>query len=97
PCFLQASGLQPKLEVRLRTHLTSYASKPGTPFECVVLRSFESGSLSIPQGSIIRGSVRKAQSVGLGFRHERAALELSFSSFETPDGHTFPLEAKLFS
>jgi hypothetical protein len=97
PYLLAAAASQAKLEVRLETHLTSYSSKPGTPFRCVVIRTFHAGDLTIPQGSIVRGVVRKAQSVGLGFRHERAALELTFMNFETPDGHIWPLDATLSS
>jgi len=88
----------PPLEVRLKTHLTSYSSKAGTPFECVVLRDYlRSGRVAIPQGSIVHGTVRRAISVGIGLRHERAALELNFDSYEVPGGERIPLAASLAS
>jgi hypothetical protein len=98
---LLASGAslpRPSLEVRLQNHLTSYASPPGTQFRCVVIRSFSvEGRVVIPKGSVVYGTVRKEVRVGLGLIHERAALELSFDEYETPDGRRFPLTAKLVS
>jgi len=92
------SASQPKLEVRLETHLTSYSSRPGSPFHCVVICPFEvSGQILIPQGSIVYGKVRQALPVRLGLIHERAGLELTFSEYTTPDGQTFPLRARLAS
>ncbi len=89
---------QPKLEVRLETHLTSYSSRPGSPFHCVVLCPFEvNGEILIPQGSLVYGRVRRARPVHLGLVRERAALELTFSEYTTPDGQTFPLHARLAS
>jgi hypothetical protein len=89
---------EPKLEVRLQRHLTSYASPAGTAFRCVVIRHFETGGrVVIPKGSIVYGRVAKAIGVGIGLIHERAALELSFDELETPDGKRFPLVASLAS
>ena len=95
PCQLFASS-ENELEVRLKTPLTSYNSKPGTPFECVVLRPFIANDVVlIPQGSTVHGHVGRVTSVGLGIRHERAALDLIFDDFVAPDGSSFPLHAKL--
>jgi len=86
------------VEVRLKTPLTSYRTKPGVPFECVVLRPWISnGLVMIPEGSTVHGHVARATTVGLGLRHERAKLDLVFDDFVTPDGHTFPLHATLDS
>ncbi len=88
----------PSLEVRLKNHLTSYASPPGTQFRCVVIRAYSvDGRVVIPKGSIVYGTVRKEIRVGLGLIHERAGLDLSFDQYETPDGRRFPLTAKLVS
>jgi hypothetical protein len=93
-----APAEQPAIEVRLKTHLTSYASRRGSPFECVVIRPFEvNGQLVIPQGTTIRGTVRRAMPVGLGLFRERAGLELNFEEYQTPDGHRFALNARLAS
>jgi len=109
PCTARLSGLlcvsvflaaaaQSGLQVRLESHLTSYSTPAGTPFECVVLRSFQAApDTLIPRGTRIYGRVGKAQSVGIGFRHERALLELVFDRYKTPDGDVFPLQAELLS
>ena len=92
------SASQPKLAVRLQTHLTSYDSRPGSPFHCVVICPFQvNGQILIPQGSIVYGRVWRALPVHLGLVRERAALELTFSEYTTPDAQTFPLHARLAS
>ncbi len=93
-----ASAPEPKLEVRLQNHLTSYSSPAGTAFRCVVIRKFEAnGRVFIPKGSFVYGKVAKATGIGIGLIHERATLELRFDRFETPDGKRFPLVASLAS
>lgn len=96
--FCSASVSPALLKVRLETHLTSYASKPGSPFHAVVVSDYQrDGHVLIPQGSVIDGVVRSATKVGLGFRHERARLSLDFRQCRTPDGQQIPLSAKLVS
>lgn len=98
PDRVLASPSEGELEVRLKTPLTSYDTKPGTPFECVVLRPLVSNNVVvIPQGAIVQGHVGRVTTVGLGIRHERAALDLNFENFVTSDGRTFALHAKLAS
>jgi LssY-like putative type I secretion system component LssY len=95
---LSSAASEPKLEVRLQNHLTSYASPAGTAFRCVVIRQLETGGrMVIPKGSIVYGKVAKATGVGIGLKHERAALELTFNQLETPDGKRVPLVASLAS
>ncbi len=98
----QAGALQsvtePRLQVRLQTHLTTYGSRPGTPFQCVVICPFEvGGQVLIPAGSIVYGTVRRALPVHLGLRRERAVMELSFTAYQSPGGVRLPLSAKLVS
>ncbi|HWF47066.1 MAG TPA: LssY C-terminal domain-containing protein [Bryobacteraceae bacterium] len=99
PCFAglhEAIAPPTWLQVRLQTHLTSYKSRAGTRFQCVVISPYEvNGSVLIPQNSIVYGTVRRAQSVRLGILRERAGLDLDFSRYQTPDGATFALSAKL--
>lgn len=85
-----------KLQVRLLDHLTSYRSRPGTPFRCIVIAPFDvQGETLIPAGSIVFGTVKHATSIRLGLVHERAWLDLTFSSYQDPAGSVFPLAAKL--
>lgn len=84
------------LQVRLQNHLTSYGSRAGTPFRCVVVAPFEvQGQILIPAGSIVYGEVKRAVSVRLGLVHERAVMELRFLEYQLPDGQRLPLFAKL--
>jgi hypothetical protein len=98
PGAFYASADVPTLQVRLETHLTSYASPRGSPFRCVVLRPFDmDGQVVIPEKSVVYGTVSRELPVGFGVVRERAGLELSFNEYETPDGLRFPLDAKLVS
>ncbi len=84
------------LQARLQTHLTSYSSKPGAPFRCIVIAPFAiNGEVLIPQGSTVYGVVRKAKAVRLGLYRERASLDLQFERYETPDGESFLFSGKL--
>ncbi len=86
----------PELQVRLKTRLASYRSKPGDRFECVVLTDWVvNDRVVIPEGATVHGRVGRVTSVGIGVRHERARMELAFEDFVTPDGQSFPLYAKL--
>ncbi len=96
PCTYASSN--DEVEVRLKTPITSYRTKLGQPFECVVLRPWVSnGVVIIPQGAIVHGHLGHVTSVGLGLVHERAQMELLFDDFVTADGRTFPLKAQLLS
>jgi hypothetical protein len=93
---LGSSFSPPELQVRLKTRLTSYRSKVGDRFECVVLSPWVANErVVIPQGAAVHGHIAHLTSVGLGLRHERARLDLVFDDFVTADGQTFPLYAKL--
>jgi len=96
PGCLLGSTSDNELEVRLKTPLTSYNTKTGTPFECVVLRPWVAdNAVVIPQGAIVHGHVGRVTSVGLGVRHESARMDLLFDDFVTTDGRSFPLHATL--
>lgn len=102
PVLLSAAGVSsepaPLLEIRLQNHVTTYSSRPGSVFRCVVIHRYEiDGKLLIPQDSLVFGRVAKVTRVGLGLRHERAGLELTFDYYETPDGQRYPLHAALVS
>jgi hypothetical protein len=85
-----------ELQVRLKTRLTSYRTKAGDRFECVVLSPWVANDrVVIPKGAMVRGHIAHVTSVGLGLRHERAKMDLVFEDFVTADGQTFPLYAKL--
>ena len=58
PHCLLASSADNDLAVRLLTPLTSYRTKPGAIFQCVVLRDFVVDQLVvIPRGATVHGHV----------------------------------------
>ncbi|MBL0160652.1 MAG: LssY C-terminal domain-containing protein [Bryobacterales bacterium] len=86
----------PEVEVRLESHLTSYATKAGTEFSAIVISPLESyGEVLMPPGTRIWGRVQKASAIGYGIRRERASLDLEFREYELADGRRYPLEAAL--
>jgi LssY C-terminus len=93
---LCAQGGVPEIEIRLESHLTSYATKAGTEFSAVVTSPLESdGDVLMPPGTRIWGRVRRASAIGVGLRRERANLDLEFFEYELTDGRRYPLVASL--
>lgn len=87
----RASG---EFHIRLSTPITSYASS-GAGFRAAVIGPTLDNPFALAPGTLIRGVVRNARAVGLGFRRERAWLELDFHSCETPAGHDLPCRVEL--
>jgi LssY C-terminus len=93
---LAADKVPSTFQVRLDAPLTSYSSPAGTVFTATVISPLEmNGELIIPQGSLVRGTVKRASAVGYGLVHERATLELAFQEYELAGGDRFPLRARL--
>lgn len=85
-----------RLHVRLTNSVGSYASKAGMPIGAVVIAPVAvNGETLLPAGSTLSGSVNWVHRVGLGVRHETAAISLEFSEVSLPDGQSFPLDARL--
>ncbi len=85
------------LQLRLETPLASY-SRAGAPFAARVFGSFSRDvPLVLPVGTLIRGAVRKADSIGLGFRRERSGLELQFEACELPGGERIACDVQLLA
>jgi hypothetical protein len=77
------------IHARLLTPLASYSAE-GTGFQAKVIGSFDAAAPSpIPPGTILRGVVSQAASIGLGVKRERASLELSVTDCKLPDGAAF--------
>lgn len=53
------------------------------------------GGILLPAGSVLNGSVKRAQRVGFGLMHETATLELDFNRIELPDGESFPIATRV--
>jgi hypothetical protein len=81
--------------VRLLAPITSY-DRAGSAFRAAVIGPVDrDGSPHVPAGTILHGRIRKAKSVGLGLRRERAVIDIEFESCELQDGRTLPCPAEL--
>lgn len=70
--------------MRLLNTVGSY-TKAGTPIAARVIGTLGRTPGALPAGSMIHGEVQAAHGLGLGFRHERAGLQLRFQNCALPD------------
>src|SRR6516165_12755148 len=76
-CDQLPAGLS--LWVRLTTPVSTYTARVGDPFHAVLTQDLVcDNEVVLPMGAPIEGVVRSKRKVGLGIRHETAALELEF-------------------
>src|ERR1039458_6823432 len=95
PPIRQAPAGTP-LHIRLTTTVGSYASPKGTPVSAVLIAPLmANGETVLPAGSVVSGNVTRAARVGLGIRHETAALDLEFNQVSLPGGNTIALGARV--
>jgi hypothetical protein len=82
--------------VRLSTPISSFTAKPGTPVKGVLLESPEcDGAPVFPTKVAVEGKVLSGHRVGLGVRHETAALEFAFSRVLLPDGNAIEINGRV--
>jgi LssY C-terminus len=85
-----------QLHIRLTTPVGSYGSRAGDPVSAVLIAPLVSnGEAVLPAGSLLSGSLKSVQRVGLGFVHEMAALDLAFTGITAPNGERLPLSARV--
>ena len=83
------------IAARLLTPLSSYYSKPGDGIEAAIVSPVCLSGAPLPVGTTMRGQVKRVHRVGLGIRHETAAMELAVGQLGLPDGTSYPVEARL--
>ena len=94
---LAAERVSQELLVRLTTPITTTA-KAGARFHGIVTGCAHADCAALlPAGSTIHGFVRRAQSVGIGIRRERASLTLEFDGCGLPDGGAVPCRSELLT
>jgi hypothetical protein len=95
PAIRQApAGTQ--VHIRLITTVGSYASRAGTRVSAVLIAPLMvEGETVLPAGSVLFGNVRRVARVGLGIRHETAALDLEFNQVALPGGDPVALGARV--
>jgi LssY C-terminus len=85
-----------QVHIRLTTTVGSYASRAGTRVNAVLIAPLMvDGETVLPAGSGVSGSVRRVARVGLGIRHETAALDLEFHEVALPGGDPVALGARV--
>jgi hypothetical protein len=94
---VRAAGLQApagtEIQIRLKTKVSTQASKPKDPVEAVVIAPVMVGDqFAIPAGAVVRGSVEKAAPSSKG--DERSVLALNFTEMEI-NGVKLQLAAQL--
>lgn len=83
------------LEVRLLTPVSSYSSHAGDSIHAILTDDVVcDGSRTLPAGSKVEGNVVHVRKVGLGIRHETAALRLDFNQIVIADS-TIPIKSRL--
>jgi len=94
--FRQAPAGTP-LHIRLTTPVGTYASKAGSTVSAELIAPVISagGEVLLPAGSVLNGSVKRAQRVGFGLVHETATLDLNFHEILLPDGISLPMATRV--
>lgn len=65
--------------IRLLQPVSSYSSKPGDAVKGILIESPEcDGDPLFAEGTAVEGRIKSGHKVGMGFRHETAALEIEF-------------------
>ncbi|MEO6910050.1 MAG: LssY C-terminal domain-containing protein, partial [Edaphobacter sp.] len=86
-----------RFSIRLLQPLSSRKTKEGMTVKAVSIEPLiVDGSIFIPEGSSIEGTVTGAHGVGWGFKHETAALTIVWNHATTPDGHSLAMDARIF-
>jgi hypothetical protein len=84
------------LHVRLTGAVGSFASRPGSPIQAVLIAPVKvNGETVLPAGSILNGRVKAVRRVGLGVLHEAASLDPVFDSIALPGEVSRPLVTQL--
>ncbi len=84
------------LWIRLTAPVSSYEAKVGDLVHGVVTQDLTCGDETIiPVGASILGTVQSVCKVGLGVRHETAALKFSFQEVAVTADKSFPVEASV--
>ena len=83
-------------EIRLLQPLASYSSKPNTSVRALLVESPQcDGSAVFPIGTIVEGYIQSVHRVGMGIRHETAALHVVFNRFSIGNGESSEMQSQV--
>jgi hypothetical protein len=87
-----------RIEARLLTPISTYSARPGLEIAATVATPICAGGASVlPEGTELRGVVKRVHKVGLGLVYESAGLKLEFTQLHLPDGREYTVAAHLAS
>ncbi|MBV8674226.1 MAG: LssY C-terminal domain-containing protein [Acidobacteriaceae bacterium] len=76
--------------------MSSYATKAGTRISGIEIAPVsDAGTVLLPAGTVIQGSVAQVRKVGTGVVHETAAITLHFDRLVLEDGRTVPVQCRV--
>lgn len=96
--FLSAETLPvgTPLEIRLQQTISSYSTHKGTKVTGILISPVAAnGRILVPLGTTIEGSVVEIRSVGLGFAHETAQIDLRFTRLVLSSGQSISIECRI--
>jgi hypothetical protein len=83
-------------EIRLLQPLASYSAKPETKVRALLVESPQcDGSAVFPIGTIVEGYIQSVHRVGMGIRHETAALHVVFNRFSSANGESSEMQSQV--
>src|SRR6185312_6359358 len=86
-----------KFSVRLIDELSSRRTHEGATVRALSITPVVvEGEILIPAGSELEGKVVQADSVGWGFKHERASLTVDWTKVKLVDGRELALTVRMF-
>src|SRR5215471_316446 len=84
------------LYVRLSTTVSSYSSRPGEAISAILTEDVKCGTrVVLPAGLRVEGKIGEVHKVGLGIRHETAALGLNFTQVVAADNSAFQIKSQV--
>jgi hypothetical protein len=86
------------LEIRIQEPISSYSTRAGTKITGILISPVnEGGTILVPLGTTVEGTVVSVRRVGLGFAHETAEIELRFDQLVLSDHETIPIKVRITS
>jgi len=84
------------IAVRLSGATGSHVSHAGDPVDGMIIAPvLLHGSVLVPQGATVFGTVASVRRLGFGLRHLTASIVYRFRTLQLPDGETTPIETRL--
>src|ERR1035438_5587329 len=85
-----------RIEARPSTPISTYSAKPGMEIAATVATPVcADGASMLPEGTELRGVVKRVHKVGLGLVYERAGLSLEFTQLHLRNGQEYTVAAHL--